>query len=226
MTKLNIVITGATGAVGGEVVSTLLNLSQVEKMTLLGRRPLEGITSNHVHQHKIDIFQPNSYQNLLSNHQIAICTLGVGQPSKMSKEQFLKIDKQAVLDFAIGCKKAGVRHFELLSSVGIDANSFSFFLRSKGELVNEIKALQFERFSVFQPSMILTPTNRYGFTQALTLAVWPHLNPLLFGSLKKYRGISVHLLGKSMAMNILSEKKGVEYLQWGDFKNLTKTVEK
>jgi hypothetical protein len=36
----------------------------------------------------------------------------------MSKEDFVKIDKNAVLDFAIACKNEGVSQFSLLSSVG------------------------------------------------------------------------------------------------------------
>lgn len=214
---------GATGAVGSQVVKTLLEMKQVEILTLLGRRPIPNITAKYVHQHKVDIFNPKTYSNLLQNHQVAICTLGVGQPSKMSKEDFLKIDKQAVLDFAVACKKAGIRHFELLASVGIDANSSSFYLRSKGELVNEIKALQFERFSVFEPSMILTPTNRYGFMQGAMLKTWPLLKPVLMGGLRKYRGIPVEVLGKAMAMNVLSNHKGVETLQWDDFYAIVET---
>jgi len=101
------------------------------------------------------------------------------------------VDKLAVIDFAKACKAGGVKHFELLSSVGISADSSSFFLRSKGELVEELKALNFERLSIFQPSMILTPTNRYGFMQGLTLAVWPVIDKLLIGGLRKYRGIKV-----------------------------------
>jgi hypothetical protein len=38
----------------------------------------------------------------------------VGEPSKLSREQFTRIDKQTVLDFAAACKRAGVSHFELL----------------------------------------------------------------------------------------------------------------
>ncbi len=113
--------------------------------------------------------------------------------------------------------------FELLSSVGIDANSNSFYLRSKGELVEEIKALQFERFSVFQPSMILTPTNRYGLLQGITLKVWPLLQPFLRGKLQKYRGIPVEVLGKAMAINVLKEQNGVEHLQWDDFYAIVET---
>jgi len=211
---------GATGAVGGEAVKTLIQMPQLNRLTLLGRRPVENLNSSAIEQHKIDVAKPESYQSILTGHETAICTLGVGQPSKVSKETFLKIDKLAVVDFAKSCKNAGVRHFELLSSVGINAKSSNFFLRSKGELVEELKALDFERLSIFQPSMILTPTNRYGFGQAVTLAVWPLLKPLLFGSMKKYRGVKVETLGAAFAKNLLRENKGLEYLSWEDFESI------
>lgn len=215
---------GATGAVGSHAVRTLVTLPQTERLTLLGRRPLLGVTEPFVHQHSIDIFDPSSYQELLPGHRTAICTLGVGQPSKVSKDDFLRIDKLAVLDFASGCKEAGVRHFELLASVGVDAKSPSFYLRTKGELINELEALSFKRLSIFEPSMILTPTNRYGFAQGVTLRLWPLLKPVLLGSLRKYRGVSVELLGKAIAVNSLSDKTGAEALQWDDFVALANTA--
>ncbi|MFT5700016.1 MAG: hypothetical protein ACI8ZB_002886 [Desulforhopalus sp.] len=218
---LTVVMLGATGAVGSETVNNLLNMQGMQRLTLLGRRPLPGCEKSFVNQEKIDIFDPNSYQNYLSGHQIAICTLGVGEPSKMNKDEFIRIDKNAVLDFARACKEAGIKHFQLLASVGIDPRSKSFYLRIKGELVEELKLLEFDRLSVFQPSMILTPTNRYGFSQAMTLLVWPWLNPLLILGLRKYRGIPVELLGKAIAANILTQKNGVEILCWDDFIRLS-----
>ena len=220
--SFSIVMMGASGAVGGEALKKLLNISQVKQLTLLGRREISELDKGLVKQHQINIFEPDSYANLLGNHDTAICTLGVGQPSKISKEKFLSIDKTAVLDFAKACKKVGVSHFELLSSVGINSKSRSFFLRSKGELVDELIALNFDRLSIFQPSMILTPTNRYGFSQAMTLAIWPYIKPLLLGSWRQYRGVKVATLGQSMALNILAKKKGIEYLKWDDFEKLVK----
>ncbi len=223
ISPLSVVMLGATGAVGSLTARTLVTIPQLERLTLLGRRPLPDITGNFVHQHNIDISNPTSYLELLPGHHIAICTLGVGQPSKISKDDFVKIDKLAVLDFASACKKAGVRHFEILASIDANLNSLSFYLRTKGELVNELKALDFERLSTFQPSMILTPTNRYGLSQAIILRLWPLLKPLLLGGLRKYRGIPVEVLGKAIAVNILSNKVGVETLCWDDFLALTKT---
>ncbi len=218
--KLNIVMLGATGAVGTEVVSTFITMPELASLTLLGRREVEGISHDGLHQYKADIFDSASYIMHLQGHDTAICTLGVGEPSKVSREDFVRIDKLAVLDFATACRTAGVRHFQLLGSIGSDANSRSFFLRTKGELEEGLKALAFERLSIFQPSMILTPENRYGLTQALTLWGWPKLNFLLTGSRTKYRGIKIATLGRAIALNTRAGKSGVETLRWDDFQAL------
>jgi uncharacterized protein YbjT (DUF2867 family) len=214
---VSVVMLGASGAVGTATLNTLLQFKNIKQVTLLGRNSISGIKADNLQQHKIDISDVSSYKSFVQGHTTAICTLGVGQPSKISKEEFIKIDKTAVLDFATECKKAGVRHFELLASVSINSTSSSFYLRTKGELVDELKALNFDRLSIFQPSMILTPNNRYGIGQAITLKIWPLLKPLLMGSLRKYRGIPVNILGQAMAKNILKEGKGYETLQWDDF---------
>lgn len=214
----SIVMIGATGAVGSQVVKTLIDMDQIDQITLLGRRLLEEVNSSKITQHTVDVLNPESYRQQLSGHAIAISTLGVGQPSKISKEQFVKIDKDANLDFGTACKTAGVQHFQLLSSVGVDAKSNSFFLRSKGELEEGLKALEFDRLSLFHPSMILTPENRYGISQAITLAVWPLLQPILLGPLRKFRGVEVARLGSAIANNsVRPNTRSVEVLEWDDF---------
>lgn len=172
------VMLGASGAVGTETLKTLLQIKNIQRITLLGRRTISNLDIDFVKQHNINIGDSNSYLDYLQGHTAAICTLGIGEPSKVSKEDFIKVDKIAVLDFAKACKEAGIEHFELLASVGANPKSVSFYLRTKGELVEELKALNFERLSIFQPSMILTPTNRYGISQAITLKVWPILKPM------------------------------------------------
>lgn len=216
----SVVMLGATGAVGQETLKALMAIPTVGRISLLGRRPVPDLDDSRIHQHTIDIFTPATYAEFLTRHQIAICTLGVGEPSKMSKADFVKIDKDAVLDFARACKAAGISHFQLLGSVDSNARSASFYLRTKGELVEELEALHFERLSIFEPSMILTPTNRYGFLQGLTLSVWPLLSLILVGSLRKYRGIRINQLGRAIAFNPLQRANGVEKLQWADFRAL------
>ena len=211
---LSVVVLGATGAVGSHVARTCAAMSDVSKLTLLGRRMLEGVSGDKIRQSKIDIFDPASYEAVLPGHRSAICTLGVGQPSRMSREEFVRIDKSAVLTFAASCRRAGIEHFQILGSVGADSRSRSFYLRTKGELEDGLRNLAFERLSLFRPSMILTPTNRYGMTQALTLLIWPRLKPVLRGRLRKYRGIEVERLGKAIALNLRGGARGEEVMHW------------
>jgi uncharacterized protein YbjT (DUF2867 family) len=218
--SLSVVMLGASGAVGSHVLRSLATFPQIGSITSLGRRTLPGFSIEKVRQKEIDIFDPKSFMELLPCHDVAICTLGVGQPSKMGKEAFLKIDKLAVIDFAKACKEADVRHFELLGSVGANPNSRSFYLRSKGELAKALQALDFERLSLFQPSVIITPHNRYGFSQGILLGVWPLLSPLLLGGLRKYRGIPVASLGKAIANNVLNHNQGFETLHWDNIRGL------
>ena len=220
--ELSVVMLGATGAVGSQAAGVLAKMPKLSRLSLLGRRPLDGLSCHGLEQHKINIFEPEGYRGLLSGHRVAICTLGVGQPSKMSKADFLKIDKQAVLDFARECKLAGVEHFQLLGSMASSPKSRSFYLRAKGQLEKELEAMEFSRLSIFQPSMILTPVNRYGWLQGLTLKVWPWLDFLLIGPLRNYRGIRVEELGQAIAVNCITERVGVERLRWRDFKSLAR----
>ncbi len=220
--SFSVVMVGATGAVGSEVAKTLATMPDVTSMTLLGRRPLESVGGERVAQHTIDIFDPASYEHLLPGHDAAICTLGVGQPSKMSREEFVRIDRDAVLDFARACKQAGVQHFSLLGAVGANAGSASFYLRTKGELEDGLRGLGFRRLSLFRPSMILTPTNRYGLSQAVTLALWPRLDFLLRGGWSRYRGIRVEELGRAMALDLRSPATGCEVLEWGAIRALAR----
>lgn len=129
---------------------------------------------------------------------------------------------QASYPGASALQFAHAPRFLLLSSVGASAKSRTFYLRSKGELEHELQQLGFEQVSLFRPSMILTPTNRYGVMQAITLKVWPVLSTLFFGSLRKFRGIRVRDLGTAIARRSLSGDHGNEILYWPEIVALSK----
>ncbi|MFY0595400.1 MAG: NAD(P)H-binding protein [Cognatishimia sp.] len=218
----NVVILGATGAVGSEAMRELALMDEIAKVTVLTRRPFTAVQSDKFVEHIVDPLDPQTYAHLLVGHEIAICTLGVGAVSSVSKEDFLRVDRDAVIAYGEACKAAGVLHFELLSSIAVNPKSKSFFLRSKGQLEDALKAMRFERLSLFHPSMILTPNNRYGVGQAITLAVWPKLAPILSGPLRHMRGVKVATLGAAFARNLTEIGEPVEILEWDDFQRLTR----
>jgi uncharacterized protein YbjT (DUF2867 family) len=217
---LKVVMLGATGAVGGQTVAALEQMPELEVLTLLNRRASVSPGKKATQTHVVDVFDTSTYAALLPGHTSAICTFGVGEPTKVSHDELVRVDKTAVLAFATAAKAAGIGHFQLLSAVLANPVSRNFYLRTKGELQAELAALGFERLSIFQPSIILTPTNRYGLSQALTLAVWPKLHPLLLGGASKFKGTEVATLGRAIAANLLTGGNGVEILQWQDFVRL------
>lgn len=209
-----IVMIGATGAVGGHCARALAGQAA---LVALGRRADPALEAE---QHVVDLSDPATFAAHLAGADAAICCLGVGEPSKVSREEFRRIDHDLPLTFARACREAGVAGFSLLSSVGASSGSRSFFLRSKGELENALRALPFKRLTLVHPSMILTPENRYGLSQALTLAIWPRLDAVLRGPLKKLRGVPVEVLGRAIAIDALSDVPGARVLEWPEITSL------
>ena len=210
---VSVVMIGATGAVGGQALQRLLDMPEVAQVTVLGRRPV-ALSHPKLSQHVVDLDDVGSYAGLLAGHQVAICTLGVGQPTKVSRDEFQRVDHDIPLAFATACRKARVGRFVLLASVGSDATSRSYYLRGKGQLEDGLRALKFNGLSLFHPSMILTPENRYGWSQGLMLAVWPKLHPIMVGSLRRFRGIAVEVLGRAIAQSAIATGQGEEVLEW------------
>ena len=222
MENKNILLFGATGAVGGEALKALLELPGVGKVTVLGRRKAEIPSARgKLVQAVVDLARPASFAKYLKGQNHALCTLGLGQPSKVSREEFVRVDRDLVLGIATACRKAGVKGFSMLSAVGADAHSSVWYSQVKGQLEEGLRQLHFERLRLFRPSMIVTPTNRYDWLQGLLLKVWPRINPFLIGPLVKFRGIRVEELGRAMALSALAGgEPGTQILYWADFKAL------
>lgn len=219
-----VVLLGSTGAVGGHVLAEVLRSPVFAAVTTLGRRPAAlpatlAVPPGKLTQQVVDVSDPGSYRQHLVGHSDAICTLGVGDPSKLPRDEVFRIEVDYVVAFATACRQAGVERFSLMTSVGSDPASRSFFLRMKGTLEERVKALGFPRLCIFRPSMILTPENRYGLSQALTLAVWPKLNWALQGPLRSARGIRVEDLGRAIALDAARGQRddGTRVYTWDDF---------
>jgi uncharacterized protein YbjT (DUF2867 family) len=129
---------------------------------------------------------------------VAFCTMGTGQPRKVSKEEFWKVDVDYAAAFARACRTAGVRHICLLGSVGASLKSRSYYLRVKGSAENALSSLGFPRTSFFRPSFLLTKAVRYGLQDRVTQAVFPRLSWLLTG---RWHEIRVEDLARAMRIN-------------------------
>ena len=104
---VSVVMIGATGAVGGAALAELMAAPEVSRITVLGRRAV-AVTHPKLRQAVVDLAVPDSYAAHLAGHDVAICTLGVGQPTKTDRTTFLAVDQAMPRAFATACRAGGL----------------------------------------------------------------------------------------------------------------------
>lgn len=84
-----------------------------------------------------------------------VCALGSTIKQAGSQAAFKRVDHDYPLAVARLVKAQGAQHFLLVSALGASAQSRVFYNRVKGEVEQAIAALNFQAFTVAQPSLLL-----------------------------------------------------------------------
>jgi len=136
-------------------------------------------------------------EKLLEGHQIAFSTMGVGQPSKVTSEEFYKIDVLYLKSFVNICKRSNaVVHMSLLGAVGADSKSWTNYMKFKGEAENAIIDANFGLgCGLFRPSLLVTDEERYGIGQSILQSFFPKISWVLPSN---YHEIHVNDLARAM----------------------------
>jgi uncharacterized protein YbjT (DUF2867 family) len=223
MTSYRAVVIGGTGAVGSSLLRELIASPYCEQVTALVRQePPEGLFDDPKSKLRIQLVDMEQLGTEAvapaRGCAVAFCTMGIGQPRKVSRAQFFKVDVEYAVAFARACKIAGASHFSLLSSVGANANSRSHYLHVKGIVEERVSELGFDRVSLFRPSLLVTKQIRYGLQDRLTQALFPIAARFLAD---RYHQIRVEELGRAMQLNAeRAGRTGVETLTYRDFRGL------
>ena len=153
--KRTTVLVGATGLVGAECLKLLLADPAFARVTVLARRPLEGVAAApKLVAHVVDFGHLEAHADLFTADQL-ICCLGTTIGQAGSKERFHAVDFGIPLALAKLGAERGVRHFLLVSALGADARSRVFYNRVKGELEEALAALPLRSLSIVRPSLLL-----------------------------------------------------------------------
>ena len=119
-----------------------------------------------------------------------------------------------MLAFARAAKAAGGRRFVVISSVGASATARNFYLRTKGEMEDQLMSLGFESLDILQPSLLLGWRREVRPLEIAAIAAMPLMRPLLRGKYVRYRPISARALGAAMLGASRSGRRGVQRYDW------------
>ncbi len=146
----SVLIAGASGLVGREVLQGLLADDSVAAVHSLGRRDLR-LQHPKLTQHRVDF---SKALPALSSVGEAFIALGTTIKVAGSQEAFRAVDFDAVLAVAQAAKAAGATRLGVVSAMGADPRSKIFYNRVKGEMEAALSALGFDTLVIARPSFL------------------------------------------------------------------------
>lgn len=197
-------IIGATGATGKDLVTLLLNDNAYTEVHCFVRKPM-SISHPKLHAHVVDFDTPEAWADLVRG-DVAFSCLGTTLAVAGSKDAQWRVDYDYQYAFAQQCKANGVLTFVLVSAAGATAQSKLFYNRMKGQLEDAVKALEFTRLLIFQPSVLVRKgSDRKGEQFGLKMIVL--LNKI--GLFKRYRPMPTNVLAQRMRCEVATATEGV-----------------
>jgi len=134
-----VLLAGATGLVGGEILRGLAGDDDVAEVRVLVRRQLDrAFDAPKVRELVADFDALDAHPEWFRVDQV-FCALGTTIRRAGSQEAFRRVDFDYPLALARLARGQGARHFLLVSVVGADARSRVFYNRVKGELENAVR---------------------------------------------------------------------------------------
>lgn len=147
------IIVGATGATGKDLLEQILKDEAFTQVMVFVRRNIE-IEHPKLVTHIIDFDEVEEWKHLVLGDVLFSC-LGTTLKAAGSKEKQWRIDYDYQYQFAKVAKENGVKHYVLVSSAMANAQSQFYYIKMKGKLEEAVKALGFERLSIFNPPTLI-----------------------------------------------------------------------
>ena len=141
------------------------------------------------------------------------CCLGTTIKVAGSKKAFRHVDFELPLMFAQWAASTNAKSFSIVTSMGANANSSIFYNKVKGEVEGEIKKLDIPIIQIFQPSLIMGQRKEFRIGELLGKAFMTLINPLLIGSVKKFRGIHAEKIAKGLVRHLQNPILGISVFE-------------
>ena len=190
-------IAGATGLVGRELLSLLLDDTEVSEVVALSRRPL-AMPHPKLQEGIVEFDQLDDF--VLPPVDDFYCCLGTTIKAAGSPEAFREVDLVYPATIARMALSAGATQCLLVSAVGADAKSRVYYNQVKGEVEAEVMGLALRTVYAFRPSLLVGHREEFRLGERAALAIARPLSFLLPADIKPISAVEVaramHICGK------------------------------
>ncbi len=202
-----LLILGATGAVGREVLRLALQHPQVQQVLAPTRRPLPAHPKlvNPI----TDFARPE--EALLAKGARAgggvdavVCALGTTIRQAGSQAAFAAVDRDLPIALGRVALRLGARSLALNSSLGASASG-NFYLRTKHQAEEGLRQLGFASYTVVRPSLINAQRTESRPGERVGLWVSRVLGPLIP---RRYRPVAASAIARTLLQAALDAEPG------------------
>jgi uncharacterized protein YbjT (DUF2867 family) len=211
------VVVGSSGLIGSRLLPLILGASDYMRVYALTRRPM---TLDHPRLANRTVNFDSPFETQLQGVQCqdAFCCLGTTMKNAGGQAAFRAVDHDLILRFAAFALSAGAERLIVVSSVGADADSKNFYLRTKGETERALEQLKFRSLSILQPSMLLGARRELRVLELVAQPVMYLVRPLMFGKWSRYRAIEATQVAAAMLGVARSMRKGLYRYTYDDLR--------
>lgn len=210
-TKINVIITGATGMVGEGVLYECLQHPEVESVLVVNRKPCGVIHTKLKEIIHLDFYDFTPIESELSGYNACFFCLGVSSLG-MKADEYYKITYTLTMNFAQTLvKNSKDMTFCYVSGAGTDSTEKGLikWARVKGKTENDLMKLPFKAAYGFRPAFML-PTkglkNTLVFYKYISW-LYPFVRPLFPGYFQTLKELGLAMIN---SVNQGPEKRVLE----------------
>ncbi|MHA7845083.1 NAD(P)H-binding protein [Serratia sp. D1N4] len=197
-----VLITGASGLVGGELLQLLQTAPQVTEIIAPTRAALPPNGKLH---NPIGGDLSALLAGLDQPVDVVFCCLGTTRRQAGSAEAFRHVDYQLAIETALAGQRLGAQHCLAVSAIGANPRSQFLYNRTKGEMEQALRAQNWPRLTLVRPSMLLGRAKP-------RLLEW--LSVPLFALLPgKWRSVAGNDVAQTLLTQAFSAGNGVKILE-------------
>lgn len=216
-------IIGSTGMIGNYLLEALLEDNYFDIVRVAVRRPYKK-TNSKMEVKLVDFNDAESFKLALEGNDTIFCCIGTTQKNvKGDNDLYRKIDFDIPLKAARFGKEIGCEKFIIITSVGANSHSRTFYLKLKGELENAIHSAGLHIVHIMQPSMLLGDRKEHRTAEGLLQGSMKLFSGLLFGGMRKYKAIDGKTVAAAMMNAAKKEEKGFFRYTYDGIKKLADT---
>jgi uncharacterized protein YbjT (DUF2867 family) len=190
------IILGATGLTGGILLNNLIEDNSFEKIKLFSRKSV-SIKSDKIEQYLIDVLQLEKYKNKFIA-DVVFCCVGTTAAKTKDIAKYKQIDYGIPVTAVKIAKENNIDTFVVISSMGANASSTTFYSKTKGEMERDVLRQNIKNTYIVRPSLIGGHRNEFRIGERIGKGVMSLLNPMFLGRLKKYKMIHPEKIASCM----------------------------